>query len=187
MKFEGLEWWKRFKLLFDWSVGSVTKPRPQYMEFKDAGKILLGYNVIVVYKHHGKKDYFFACDEEKLGLASRECAYRRAEKFYNRKKQEKKGYKMKKFSWKDLFNWEIAYVLGPREMYDVNGAVLGYRVTVKYKKHSDKEFVFRNDDAWLYKAYGNPQNAAQVVFQSYENQRKRQQNASRTSALARQK
>ncbi len=187
MNLEESEVWKRFRLMFDWTVVSVAKPRPQYMEFKDAEKILLGYSVIVVYKHHGRKEYFFACDEEKLGLVSRECAYRRAEKFYCQKKQEKKGCKMKKFSWKDLFNREIAYVLGPRELYTSEGNLYGYKVTIKYKKHSDKEFIFRNDDAWLYKAYGNPQNAAQVVFQSYENQRKRQQNASQACALARQK
>ena len=73
-----------FKRLFDWSVVCVAKPKPVYKEYADVGSVLLGYKVTVTYKHHGKKERFFACDECKLGLVSKERALDRANKFYEK-------------------------------------------------------------------------------------------------------
>ena len=83
-----LDW----KHLFDWTPVSVTEPRPEYYEYADIGKQMIGFQVTVEYKYHGKRQYSFSIDNEKLGFATEQWAKKRADKFYNKmKKQIEKG------------------------------------------------------------------------------------------------
>ena len=88
-----MEWKKLFSLkavkeFFDWTPVSVSLPKPKIIEYKDTGKILVGYEVAVQYLHHGKQVFVFAFDEMKLGLFPRRYALKRAVKFYKDKKKE---------------------------------------------------------------------------------------------------
>ena len=82
---------KKFKLLFDWTPVEVSEPVEYYQAYKDKGLLFLGYQVTVVYKHHGTKSYVFGADENKMGLFPRSWALKRANQFSNQiKKQLKK-------------------------------------------------------------------------------------------------
>ncbi len=81
----------KFKLLFDWTPVSVTYPAPKYHEYRDAGRVLLGYRVYVRYAHHGMREYLFTNDEEKLGIVTQAQALNNAIKFYERMQQKVKG------------------------------------------------------------------------------------------------
>ena len=76
---------------FDWTPVAVSYPMPEYREYRDAGRVLLGYCVRVRYKYHGVQAYLFSHDTEKLGLISQERALNNAMKFYERMRGEIKG------------------------------------------------------------------------------------------------
>lgn len=75
---------EKVRRAFDWTPLSVSLPRAEYRDYRDAGRVLLGFTVVVEYKYHGKQSRLFACDEDKLGLVSRERAYANAVNFYER-------------------------------------------------------------------------------------------------------
>ena len=79
---------KKFKLLFDWTPVSVTEPMELYQEYKDTGRMFMGYQVTVTYKHHGVVDYMFSADEHKFFLFPRQWALKRATKFSNMVKKQ---------------------------------------------------------------------------------------------------
>ncbi len=81
----------KFRFLFDWMPVSVSYPAPKYYEYRDVGRVLLGYRVCVRYAHHGIREYLFTNDEEKLGLVTKAQALNNAIKFYERIQQKIKG------------------------------------------------------------------------------------------------
>ena len=80
--------WTKLKKLFDWTPVNVEFPVAEYKLYSDKNRVLLGYNVSVTYQHHGTKTYFFAHDEEKLGLFTKERALERAVSFYESKRKQ---------------------------------------------------------------------------------------------------
>lgn len=83
---------QRFRQVFDWTPVAVSQPVPEFYEYGDIGRQMIGYQVTVEYKHHGTRKYTFVCDTEKLCFADEKWAKRRADNFYNKiKKQVTKG------------------------------------------------------------------------------------------------
>lgn len=75
----------------DWTPVAVSYPKPEYREYRDAGRVLLGYCVRVRYKYHGTRSRLFVHDSERLGLVSQERALGNAIKFYERMQGKIKG------------------------------------------------------------------------------------------------
>lgn len=78
-----------FKRLFDWTVVDASEPIAYYVDYKDKGHMLLGYQVQVTYKHHGVREYLFVVDH-KFGLVSENMAKKRAERFAKQKQEKMK-------------------------------------------------------------------------------------------------
>ena len=76
------------KKWFDWTPVAVSGPVEIYCDYRDKGHVLLGYEVTVTYKHHGKRKYLFSDDEEKMCLVTRAQAYENAVKFCSEKKKK---------------------------------------------------------------------------------------------------
>ncbi len=90
----GLYWQKlraKVEQAFDWTPVAVSYPKPEYREYRDVGRVLLGYSVRVRYKYHGTQSHLFSHDAEKLGLVSQERALNNAMKFYERMQGKIKG------------------------------------------------------------------------------------------------
>lgn len=81
----------KIKQVFDWTPVAVAFPRPEYRNYRDKGRVLLGYAVRVRYKYHEPQSHLFGFDEEKLGLVSQEQALDNAFKFYERMQGKIKG------------------------------------------------------------------------------------------------
>lgn len=71
---------------FDWTPVAVSGPVEVYRDYRDKGRVLLGYEVTVTYKYHGEYKYLFADDEDKLCMVSRAHAYNNAVRFCREKK-----------------------------------------------------------------------------------------------------
>jgi hypothetical protein len=76
---------KNLKHLFDWTVLDVSEPVEYRKQYVDKGDLLLGYQVMVKYKHHGVYEYIFPIDN-KIGLVTPEKALKRALKFSQQKR-----------------------------------------------------------------------------------------------------
>ena len=70
-----------WKHLFDWTPVAVTEPRPGFYKYKDIGNYLIGYEVVVKYKYHGYRKYFFVINNDKLAFVDAAWLKRRADKF----------------------------------------------------------------------------------------------------------
>lgn len=81
----------KVKNCFDWTPVAVSGPVEIYRDYRDKGHVLLGYEVTVIYKHHGERKYLFADDEEKMCFVTRAQARKMALDFYNQKQQQIKG------------------------------------------------------------------------------------------------
>ena len=84
------EKWQQFKQLFDWTPIAVSGPCEVHHLYGKDNPVLVGYRVAVNYKHHGDKEYFFAHDEEKIGIMPRAKAYKRALVFYAKMQKQMK-------------------------------------------------------------------------------------------------
>lgn len=73
---------------FDWTPVSVSEPVPVFRDYRDKGRVLLGYEVVVNYKYHGERKYLFADDEEKCCFVTKEQARKLAFDFYKEKTQK---------------------------------------------------------------------------------------------------
>ena len=73
--------WKTVQRVFFFFFVAVAVPQPTYETYSDVGRVLLGYEVAVTYKHHGVYRMFFATSENP-GPASQRAALCRAIKFY---------------------------------------------------------------------------------------------------------
>ena len=73
-----------FRKIFDWSIENVGPVTPVYVEYVDAGKVQLGYEVTVYYKHHGQDVLFFGIDSDKFSLMPEGLALKRATSKYKR-------------------------------------------------------------------------------------------------------
>ena len=76
---------------FDWTPISVSEPVEIYRDYRDMGRVLLGYEVTVTYQHHGERKYLFVHDEDKMCLVSRAQARKNAFDFYQEKREKVKG------------------------------------------------------------------------------------------------
>lgn len=83
--FNGVKNW------FDWAPVAVSEPVEVYRDYRDMGRVLLGYEVTVTYKYHGQRKYLFADDEDKMCLVSRAQARKNAFDFYREKQKRVKG------------------------------------------------------------------------------------------------
>ena len=82
------EKWQQFKHLFDWTPIEASGPYEVFQSYGKDNHVLVGYMVTVNYKHHGDKEYFFAHDEEKIGIMPRAKAYKRALGFYTKMQKQ---------------------------------------------------------------------------------------------------
>ena len=82
-------WWQQF----DWTPVAVKAPRPRYEVYKDAGRVLLGYEVEVDYLYHGNQCVLFPTDMEKLGLVTPQRALANAINFYKETRKKVNEYK----------------------------------------------------------------------------------------------
>ena len=78
---------QKVKNWFDWTPVDVYGPVAIHQDYLDKGRVLLGYKVEVVYKHHGSKEYLFVHDEDKLGIVSKAQARDNAIKFARAKRK----------------------------------------------------------------------------------------------------
>lgn len=67
---------------------AVELPKAVYMDFKDAGRLLMSYEVEVKYDNNVKRVFTFSVEERKLGIVPRRVALKRAIDFYRKKKAE---------------------------------------------------------------------------------------------------
>lgn len=77
-----------FKSIFVTNPIAVDAPKAVYMDFKDAGRVLMSYDVEVKYEDDVKRTFSFSVEERKLGLSPRRRALKRAIDFYRKKKIE---------------------------------------------------------------------------------------------------
>ncbi len=85
----------KWRKITDWSIEHVCEPVKSYYNY-GRNRTLLGYEVVVVYKHHGRDTLFFGVDPEKLRVITQDVAHRRATGFYERmmaRKQKKENSK----------------------------------------------------------------------------------------------
>ena len=78
----------KVKNSFDWTPVCVTKPVEVYCDYVDKGRVLLGYEVTVTYKHHCEHKRLFAHDEDRFCIVSRAKARKMALDFYNQMKKQ---------------------------------------------------------------------------------------------------
>ena len=76
------------KKMFDWTPVAVSEPVTIYRDYRDKGRVLMGYEITVTYKYHGERKYLFFDDEDKLCMVSRAQAYKNAVEFYKEKQQQ---------------------------------------------------------------------------------------------------
>ena len=81
MKWKNLINWHVLRHWFDWTPTDVQVPQPRYEVYKDAGRVLLGYEVQITYRHHGVYTLLFPTTDN-LGEVGRRRALYRAIKFY---------------------------------------------------------------------------------------------------------
>ncbi len=70
------------KNLFDWTPVAVSRPVELYCDYRDKGRVLLGYEVVVTYKHHGQQKYLFSDDEDRMCFVTKARARKIAFDFY---------------------------------------------------------------------------------------------------------
>lgn len=160
-----------WKHIFNWDVSSVRAPET----IMKNGKVI-GYQVVVRYKHHGIDKEFYSVDEPRLYKLwtgpqdAAQSSYR--EHLRNMaKQQELKDIRAKKFKmdWRHIFNWDVKSVEFPHAVMDSNGRVLGYNVVVTYKYHGKDTEFYSADDERMYTTYVNPQTAAMEAYRAYKN------------------
>ena len=78
----------KVRACFDWTPVAVSEPVTIYRDYRDKGRVILGYEVTVTYKHHGERNYLFSDDEDKMCIVSRAQAYKNAVDFYHEKLQK---------------------------------------------------------------------------------------------------
>lgn len=65
-------------------VVAISGPHEWWWEYRDVGKRLEGYLVVVKYKYAGEKKYHFTIDNDHLQLVSANDALKNAKDFYSR-------------------------------------------------------------------------------------------------------
>lgn len=159
------------KRVFDYTPVGVSAPMPKFMDYRDAGRVLLGYEVVVNYARHAPRAYLFPSDEEKLGLVSQAKALQNARRFYARtilKIKQSKEPQMK-LNWKKIFNWNIKSVSDVQTLYrenDKSRDILGYEVTVTYTYHGNRSAFFDFNSESMWTTYSSPRDAAQAYHDS---------------------
>ncbi len=88
-KFSALQ--EKIRQAFDWTPLTVSFPRPEYRDYRDKGRVLLGYSVRVRYKYHGTRSHLFGYDDDKLFLVSQEQALDNAVAFYEKMRAKARG------------------------------------------------------------------------------------------------
>lgn len=180
------------KRVFDYTPVGVSVPKPKFMDYKDVGHVLLGYEVIVKYARHAPRAYLFASDEEKLGLVSQAKALQNARRFYARtilKIKQSKEPQMK-LNWKKIFNWNIQSVSDVQALYrenDKSRDILGYEVTVTYTHHGNKSAFFDFNSESMWTTYSGPHDAAQSYHDSMVQKMNAQRAKLANRALAQQR
>ena len=70
------------KRTFHDEIIAVEEPREFVVKYKDIGDRLEGYIIPVTYKYRGKQNMYSMIDNDHWHLISKECALKRANKFY---------------------------------------------------------------------------------------------------------
>ncbi len=81
MNWKNLINWNAVRNIFDWTPVNVLAPQPKYITYNDVGRILLGYEVQVTYRHHGVCKLLFATFDSHGKIGRRRALYR-AIRFY---------------------------------------------------------------------------------------------------------
>ena len=73
-----------YKKTFDNEIQKIEVPREYWCDYRDIGRRLEGYKVLVKYRYKGWVDLFFIIDNDHFNLVSKEKALKNAMNFYEK-------------------------------------------------------------------------------------------------------